>query len=86
MLGIALHGVGAALAAAWALRDDLDAIIKKSEVMGMAVAIPMELYNRIRNTEVGAKEIFSEDAFESALQSLIKQCAETHAMNLVEHG
>jgi hypothetical protein len=49
--------------AAKALRDDLDAIIKKSKVMGMAVVIPMEMYNRVRNVKCGAKELFSEDAF-----------------------
>lgn len=63
--------------AATALRDDLDGVIKKSGVMGMAVAIPMKMYKHIRETEFGAKEIFSEDAFESALQSLINQCAMT---------
>src|SRR5579863_1078624 len=63
--------------AATALRNDLDGIIKKSGVMGMAVAIPMKVYNHVRETEFGAKEIFSSDAFESALQSLINQCAKT---------
>jgi len=42
--------------AATALRDDLDSIIKNSAVMGIAVAIPMKLYNHIRETEFGAKE------------------------------
>jgi hypothetical protein len=63
--------------AARALRDDLDAIIKKSEVMGIAQVIPPALYRHVRETEPRAKEIFSEDIFESALQSLIRRCAET---------
>jgi len=63
--------------AATALRNDLDAIIAKSEVMGIAVTIPMQMYNHIRETEFGGKEVFSSDAFESALQSLITQCAQT---------
>ena len=68
--------------AATALRADLDAIIKKSEVMGMGVAIPLKMYHLIRETEFGAKELFSPDPFVSALQSLIQQCAETSRLEL----
>jgi hypothetical protein len=42
--------------AAKGLRDDLDAIITSSGVMGVAVAIPMKLYNHVRQTEFREKE------------------------------
>lgn len=61
--------------AARALRDDLDQIIRDSQVMGIAQIIPLKLYRQVRDTEPRAKEIFSEDPFESALQALIRHCA-----------
>ena len=60
--------------AACALREDLDAIIKKSQVMGVAAAIPLDLYNKFRETVPGAKDVFGKDAFDGALQSLIARC------------
>jgi Protein of unknown function (DUF3800) len=63
--------------AASALRDDLDRIIQGSEVIGMAVCIPMDVYRTIRDTEPDAAQIFHDDAFITALQSLMTLCAET---------
>lgn len=60
--------------AARALRDDLDAIITKMELVGMAVAIPLDTYHEIRLNEPGADQIFGPDAFEIALQTLIERC------------
>src|SRR6185437_12867071 len=60
--------------AAHALRDDLDAIIKKMQLVGMAVAVPLDVYRDIRLNEPGAGEIFAEDAFVFALQMLIERC------------
>jgi hypothetical protein len=50
------------------VRDDLDAIIHKSGVMGIACCVPMQVYNDIRATEPHAAEILSEEAYEMALQ------------------
>jgi choline kinase len=37
--------------------------------------IPLAMYNRVRTTTPMADKIFSKDAFETALQSLIRDCA-----------
>ncbi len=58
------------------IRDDLDTIINKSEVMGIAACVPIKVYNEIRATEQDAAEIFSGDAFEVALQALFQLCYE----------
>jgi hypothetical protein len=61
--------------AAKALLDDLENIIHDSGVMGLAVCVDMQAYNTIRGTEPHASDIFSEDAYEVALQALITLCA-----------
>lgn len=63
--------------AARALRDDLDAIIRNSCVIGIAVAIPIVVYEEVRRTEPLAEKLFKKDPFEAALQSLIEVCVET---------
>lgn len=59
------------------IRDDLEGIIHKSGVMGVAACVPMRAYKAIRATEPDAAEIFPEDAFEVALQALFQLCYET---------
>jgi hypothetical protein len=59
------------------IRDDLDAIIHKSGVMGIAACVPMQAYNTLRAIEPHAAEIFPEDAFEVALQAVFQLCYET---------
>jgi uncharacterized protein DUF3800 len=58
------------------IRDDLDAIIHESGVMGIAACVPMQDYKAIRASDPLAAEIFSEDAFETALQALFQRCYE----------
>jgi len=70
-----LYTVEEARSAEAALRSDLEAIIKESGVIGFAHYIPLEMYNRVRETVPMAGEIFPKDAFEAALQSLIRDCA-----------
>jgi hypothetical protein len=62
--------------AARALRDDLDALIEKMQLWGMAVAIPLAMYHEVRLNEPQADQIFGPDAFEMALQSLIERCVD----------
>jgi uncharacterized protein DUF3800 len=62
--------------AADAILHDLEAIIETTQVMGLAVCIPLEMYNEVRSTEQHAAEIFTADAFQVALSSLFKSCAE----------
>jgi hypothetical protein len=57
--------------AAKALLSDLETIISKSGIMGIAVCVDMKAYTDIRETEPGAKGIFPADAFEAALQALM---------------
>lgn len=61
--------------AARLLREDLEAIIKKMGLVGMAVAIPLQMYHEVRLNEPGADQVFGPDAFEIALQTLIERCA-----------
>jgi hypothetical protein len=68
--------------AASALRNDLDGIIKKTGVMGIAAVIPIEAYNDVRANEPGAALRFSEDPFESALQTLIQECVKVSREDL----
>ena len=58
-----------------ALFNDLEEIIHQSKVMGIAVCVDMKDYSDIRTNEPGGR-ILPEDAFEVALQSLVKICAE----------
>lgn len=67
--------------AASSLRNDLDAAIKKVQVMGVAAAIPIDLYNKFRETVPCAKDVFGKDAFEGALQSLIARCVRISKRN-----
>jgi hypothetical protein len=60
--------------AATAMLNDLEQIISESQVMGIAVCADMQAYNAVRQKEAHANEIFSSDAFESALQALIMTC------------
>lgn len=61
--------------AAKALRDDLEIILRDSHVIGMGVAIPIKLYNEFRATVPGADRKFLPDAFASAMQLLMLECA-----------
>jgi hypothetical protein len=58
--------------AAKALRDDLESIIKASQLVGLAVCIPMDTYNEIRNSEPHGTQVLAADAFRFALQLLMK--------------
>jgi hypothetical protein len=62
--------------AAKRLLDDLEGIIHESEVMGIAICIPMEVYSDVRTREKDASVIFPSDAFQVALISLFKSCVE----------
>jgi hypothetical protein len=70
-----LYTVEEARFAETALRSDLEALIKESGVIGFGHYIPLEMYNRVRQTVPMAGEIFPKDAFEVAIQSLIRDCA-----------
>jgi hypothetical protein len=59
-----------------AVRDDLEQIIQESNVVGLAVCIPMNVYSEVRANEPDAAEIFHSDAFITALQSLMTLCTE----------
>jgi hypothetical protein len=61
--------------AAKALHDDLEAILRDSSVVGVGVAIPLRLYHWCRETIPGAKDKFGGDAYYSALQTLMIECA-----------
>jgi hypothetical protein len=62
--------------AAKVLRDDLEAILRDSSaVVGIGFAIPLRLYRWFRDTVPGAKEKFGGDAYYSALQTLMIECA-----------
>ncbi len=61
---------------------DLENIIHECEVMGVAVCIPMDMYNDLRANEPHGTTILPEDAFEAALQSLLKMCTEISRDNL----
>ena len=63
--------------AATRLRNDLDQIIHDSQIMGIAATVPMEIYNKFRETEPDAKELMPEDPYELALQALFDMCART---------
>jgi hypothetical protein len=63
--------------AATRLRDDLEAILKDAPVFGIGVAIPLKLYREFRTTIPGAAEKFGKDAFYSALQTVMIECAHT---------
>ena len=60
--------------AARALLADLEEIIREAGVLGVAVCIPMAVYKEIRETEPHANEIFPKDAFQIALQSIMREC------------
>jgi hypothetical protein len=62
--------------AAAAMLNDLESIIQATGVMGLAVCVDMAAYREIRANKLHAAEIFPEDAFEMAVQWLIKGCAE----------
>lgn len=61
-------------AAAKSLRDDLERIISQSNLVGIALVIPLDIYWTIRNSEPAAKQIFPGDPFEIAIQCLMDQC------------
>lgn len=69
--------------AARALRNDLEKIVAKFKIIGLATVIPIELYNEFRTTVPGAASFFHEDAFESAMQTAIMECAYTAKDRLV---
>lgn len=62
--------------AADSLLNDLEEIIHRTQVMGVAVCIDMKAYREIRNTEPHADKILPQDAFKMALQTLCGLCAE----------
>ncbi len=61
--------------AARSLREDLDQIIRQVKVVGVAVCIPLSLYDDIRDSEPNAAEIFDPDAFVTALEALMIETA-----------
>jgi hypothetical protein len=61
--------------AAKSFRDDLESIIKESGIRGFAHCIPLEMYQEVRDSVAMAADVFPTDAFEVALQSLIRDCA-----------
>lgn len=63
--------------AAKSLRDDLEKILRDSAVVGIGVAVPLKLYREFRATVPGARDKLGEDAFYSALQSIMIECAHT---------
>lgn len=60
--------------AAKQVRDDLERIIRESRIVGVALVIPLDLYWKVKNSSDAAKQIFTDDPFEMAIQSLIDQC------------
>jgi hypothetical protein len=60
--------------AAKQLRDDLEQIIRQSKIVGVALVIPLELYWKIKHSCPAANQIFTDDPFEMAIQSLMDQC------------
>jgi hypothetical protein len=62
--------------AADAILGDLESIIHDAEIMGIAVCIPLEMYNEVRENERHAATVFPPDAFQIALITLFKSCAE----------
>lgn len=58
-----------------ALFNDLEEIIHQSQLMGIAVCVDMKDYSDVRANEPNG-HIFPEDAFEVAIQALVKLCAE----------
>jgi hypothetical protein len=60
--------------AARALRTDLERIIRSSNVIGVALVIPLDLYRKVKSSCEAADKIFTDDPFEMAIQSLIDQC------------
>ncbi len=61
--------------AAKRLRDDLEAILKDAPVIGIGAAIPLKLYREFRASVPGAAGRFGKDAYYSALQTLMIECA-----------
>ncbi len=61
--------------AARQLRTDLDAIITKQHIIGIACVIPMQVYKEFRATVPNAAEKLNEDAFHLALQIVLMECA-----------
>jgi hypothetical protein len=61
--------------AAKKLRDDLDAIIHDSEVVGIAACVPIRLYRHLRNNASFGTELMPEDPFDHAIQELFLLCA-----------
>lgn len=57
------------------IRGDLQEIIRNSGVIGFAHYVPLAMYKSVRATVPMAAEVFPEDAFEVAMQSLIRDCA-----------
>jgi hypothetical protein len=68
------------------VRDDLDAIIHGSGVMGMACCVPMKVYKEIRQTVTNAAEILPKDAYELALKCVFTLCAETAMKEMKDIG
>ncbi len=60
--------------AALALRNDLDAILQKSPVIGVGMIIPMGIYTEFRATMPLADQKISSDPYESAVQTLMFEC------------
>ena len=63
--------------AARQLRQRLFELIKFSGMAGMAVCVPLDLYEQIRGNERHADKILAKDAFIYAIQELFSLCAET---------
>ena len=61
--------------AATAILEDLECIIHDVGVMGVAACIDMAAYRDVRQTQAYAKDIFPQDAFEFAIQTIVDMCA-----------
>jgi len=57
------------------IRDDLDQIIKNSEVQGIGVIVPVPVFNKIYSEPRYAAIISSPDPYQWAVQLLWNQCA-----------
>jgi len=60
--------------AARGLRDDLDLVIKKHDLLGVASVIPLAMFNEVVASE-GLTYRFNPDPFSAAMQTVMRECA-----------
>jgi len=68
--------------AAKQIRDDLESILHDSNLIGVSLVIPLDLYRTIQNSCDAARQIFTDDPFEMAIQSLIAECVKDSIRHL----